>query len=267
MGHADESLRTWLASVRERRAREQLARSGLAASCCSHEMHADQRMRMQLIPDRAPWIEELCAQTAPGEVAHIGCGDSPYTAERLPAGALLHQWLVRVAPVTGFDIDPDALELLRAALPDERFVLADVTAGVPATEQGRYELVVAGEVLEHVPDADAFLRGCRLLLKPGGRLCVTVPNACSPKIGLRALAGRETVHPDHRTYYGPRTLVRTLRGAGFEPESIASCLTPAGNAGRVVYHPLVRAAHRAFQGPVGEGLIATARAMGDGVDR
>jgi 2-polyprenyl-3-methyl-5-hydroxy-6-metoxy-1,4-benzoquinol methylase len=257
---------TWLASVHERRTRERLARRGLAASSCSREMHADQRLRMPLIPDRAPWIEQLCAQTAPGEVAHIGCGDSPYTAERLPAGALLHQHLVRVAPVTGFDIDPDALELLKTALPTERFVLADVSASIPDTERARYELVVAGEVLEHVPDADAFLRGCRRLLSPGGRVCVTVPNACSPKIGLRALAGREMIHPDHRTYYGPRTLARTLRGAGFEPEFFASCLTPAGNAGRLVYHPLVRAAHRAFQGPVGEGLIATARATDDGVE-
>jgi SAM-dependent methyltransferase len=118
---------------------------------------------------------------------------------------------------------------------------------------------VAGEVLEHVPDADAFLRGCRELLVPGGRLCVTVPNACSPKIGLRSLTGREVIHPDHRTYYGPRTLARTLRGAGFEPESMASCLAPVGTTGGLAYHGIVRVAHSVFQGPVGEGLIAVGR--------
>jgi SAM-dependent methyltransferase len=237
-----------------------LARLGLAGSSCSQEMHAGEWLRMPLVHDRGRWLERLCAETAPGEVAHIGCTDSPYTEERLTAGVLLHQMLVRVAPVTGFDVDGDALELLRTALPHERFVLADVTAGVPETERARYQLVVAGEVLEHVPDADAFLRGCRRLLRPGGRLCVTVPNACSPKIGLRSLAGREVIHPDHRTYYGPRTLARTLRGAGFEPESVASCLAPAGTIGGLVYHRLVGAAHRIFQGPVGEGLIAVARA-------
>jgi SAM-dependent methyltransferase len=236
-----------------------LARQGVAGSDCSVEMHSGARLRMPLVRDRGAWLERLCAETAPGEVAHIGCTDSPYTEERLTAGVLIHQQLLRVAPVTGFDVDADALGLLRRALPDERFVLADVTAGVPEAERGRYQLVVAGEVLEHVADADAFLCGCRRLLCSGGRLCVTVPNACSPKIGLRSLAGREVIHPDHRTYYGPRTLARTLRGAGFEPESMASCLAPVGTVGGLAYHQVVRTAHRVFQGPVGEGLIAVGR--------
>jgi SAM-dependent methyltransferase len=222
-------------------------------------MHRGERLRMPLVRDRHAWLEELCRGA--GRVAHIGCADSPYTAELLAAGVLLHARLVRVADLTGMDVDDEGLGLLRAALPSERFVRVDVSAGVPASERGRYDLVIAGEVLEHVPDADTFLRGCGELLAPGGRLCVTVPNACCPKIGLRALAGRESVHPDHRAYYGPRTLARTLSGAGFEPESIASCLPPlSGAAGRLVFNPLLRASHRAFQGPVGDGLIAVARA-------
>jgi SAM-dependent methyltransferase len=239
--------------------RQKVARRRLATSCCSQEMHADERVRMPLVRDRGLWLERLCAETAPGAVAHIGCTDSPYTEERLADETLLHQRLVRVAPVTGFDVDAEALELLKRALPHERFVLADLTADVPQIERGRYQLVMAGEVLEHVPDADAFLRGCRQLLRPGGRLCVTVPNACAPKIGLRSLAGREVIHPDHRTYYGPRTLTRTLVGAGFESESVRSYLAPAATTGGLIYRQLVRAAHRVFHGPVGEGLIAVAK--------
>ena len=225
-------------------------------------MHRGERLRMPLVRDRALWLERLCAELpGGGQVAHLGCADSPYTAELLASGALLHQRLVRVARVTGIDVDAPALELLRAALPAERFVLADVTTEIPEEDRFRYSLVIAGEVLEHVGDADAFLRGCAFLLAPGGRLCVTVPNACSPKIGLRALAGRESVHPDHRTYYGPRTLDRTLRGAGYAPQLMASCFAPvAGRAGGLVINPLLRAAHAAFQGPVGDGLIALASA-------
>ena len=239
----------------------------MSAQSCAAEMHAGERLRVALVPDRAHWLECLCAELGVaadrggGEVAHLGCADSPYTEELLAAGALLHTRLVRVARVTGIDVDEHGLELLARALPDERLLGADVTAEVPPEERGRYALVIAGEVLEHVPDADAFLRGCGELLAPGGRLCVTVPNACCPKIGLRALAGRESVHPDHRVYYGPRTLERTLRGAGFEPLSVASCFAPvAGRAGRTIINPLLRASHRAFQGPVGDGLIALASA-------
>ena len=224
-------------------------------------MHRGERLRMALVEDRAGWLERLCAATRPGEVAHLGCTDSPYTQELLATGMLLHPRLVRVAAVTGFDVDASALGLLSHALPDERFVLADVTVGVPGPERGRYELVLAGEVLEHVPDADAFLRGCAGLLAPGGRLCLTVPNACCPKLGLRSLAGRESVHPDHRVYYSPRTLERTLRGAGYKLDAIASCSAPvAGRAGRLIVNPLLGISHRMFQGPVGDGLIALASA-------
>jgi SAM-dependent methyltransferase len=223
-------------------------------------MHAGERQRMPLLESRADWLERLCARTA-GPVAHVGCADSPYTTELLATDSLLHARLVRVAEVTGIDVDTHALELLREALPDQRLLDLDITAGVPESERGRYELVIAGEVLEHVPDADEFLHGCGLLLAPEGRLCVTVPNACCPKVGLRSLAGRESVHPDHRVYYGPRTLRRTLAGAGFELQFIASCFAPlAGTAGRRIFNPLLRLDHRLFRGPVGDGLIAVAKA-------
>jgi 2-polyprenyl-3-methyl-5-hydroxy-6-metoxy-1,4-benzoquinol methylase len=223
-------------------------------------MHAGERVRLPMIEDRFDFVRELCATTQ-GEVAHIGCADSPYTAELLAAGTLLHVRLVTSGTVVGFDVDEAALDLIRQALPGDRLVALDVAESVPDSERARYELVIAGEVLEHVGNADAFLSGCSALLAPGGRLCVTVPNACCPKLGVRALIGRESVHPDHRVYYGPRTLRRTLEGVGLEVSWMATCLPPdASRAGRVLINPLLRAGHRLFGGPVGDGLIAIASA-------
>jgi 2-polyprenyl-3-methyl-5-hydroxy-6-metoxy-1,4-benzoquinol methylase len=223
-------------------------------------MHAGERLQLPLIEDRFGFVRELCAMTQ-GEVAHVGCADSPYTAELLVAGTLLHARLVTAGTVVGFDVDEAALELIRRALPGERLVALDIADSVPDSERARYELVIAGEVLEHVGNADAFLHGCAALLAPGGRLCVTVPNACCPKLGLRALIGRESVHPDHRVYYGPRTLTRALEGVGLEVSWMASCFPPdASRAGRVLINPLLRADHRLFGGPVGDGLIAIASA-------
>src|SRR5947209_10432654 len=143
-----------------------------APRSCPADMHRGERLRLPLVHDRAGWLEELCAR-AEGEVAHLGCADSPYTGELLAAGLLLHSRLARVANVTGFDVDAASLGLLAEAMPSERFVHGDITIELPESERDRYELVVAGEVLEHVPDADAFLRGCVALLAPGGRLCIT----------------------------------------------------------------------------------------------
>jgi SAM-dependent methyltransferase len=223
-------------------------------------MHEGERLRMPLVRDRLQWLTDLAASTD-GEVAHLGCADSPYTDDLLAAGLLLHERLLRVSEVTGFDIDGAALRTLRRAHPGARFVEADITHELAGEDRGRYALVIAGEVLEHVPDADAFLRAARELLAPEGRLAVTVPNACCPKVGLRSLAGRESVHPDHRVYYGPRTLTRTLAGAGYRTDELASCFAPIqGAAGRYVFNPLLSASHRLFQGPVGDGLIAIASA-------
>lgn len=223
-------------------------------------MHDGERLRLALIEDRHAWLERLAAQ-APGEVAHVGCADSPYTAELLASGTLLHERLVRVSQVTGIDVDGPALGLIGARFPQARLQTLDVSVDVPVAEARRYALVIAGEVLEHVPDAGRFLRGCAALAAPGGRVCVTVPNACCPKLGLRAVLGRESVHPDHHVYYGPRTLERALDEAGLELRFLATCFPPgAGRSGRLLVNPLLRGVHHLAHGPVGDGLIAVASA-------
>ena len=71
---------------------------------------------MALVADRAAWLEQLCATTG-GPVAHLGCADSPYTRELIAAGTLLHERLVKVADVTGFDVDAESLALLEQRMP------------------------------------------------------------------------------------------------------------------------------------------------------
>jgi trans-aconitate methyltransferase len=207
--------------------------------------------------DRGEFIVQHCR--AAGDVAHIGCTDSPYTEYRLVTGTLLHERLLGTGTVVGFDIDEAALDQLRSRFPTASFVCADVSAHVPSDYLGGFQIVVAGEVLEHVPNAEAFLAGARQLLAADGRLLVSVPNACSPKIGARSLTGRESVHPDHRVYYGPRTLRHTLETAGYRVDFMATYLASPGPVGRQL-NVVLRLVNRVNGGPVGDGLIALARA-------
>ena len=77
--------------------------------------------------------------------------------------------------------------LLRGALSNsaEMFVCTDIapTENTDLVCDGRalpferaaFDLVVAFEVLEHVPDTDTFLRECARVLAPGGHLALSVP--------------------------------------------------------------------------------------------
>lgn len=77
-------------------------------------------------------------------------------------------------------------------------------------EYGRPDLIVAGELLEHIPDTSAFLRS--LKENPSLRgvdFMFSTPNACSWYNSLIGLAGRESTHCDHLQIYSYKTL-RTL---------------------------------------------------------
>jgi SAM-dependent methyltransferase len=228
---------------------------GSGAQTVEPDMRAGSRLRLPLVEDRIAFLQELVGRHE--RIAHIGCTDWPYTEYRLAHGDLLHQRLLGVGDVTGIDVDRDGIDRLEQALPGARFLCVDIAGGAPEAHRGTYDLVLVAETLEHVPDPVSFLRGCGELLREDGTICVTVPNACSPKIGIRTLFGRERVHPDHFVYYGPRTLERTLRSAGFTTESMASYFAVPSRLGRVVDVGL-RVAHRLAGGPVGEGLIAVA---------
>jgi SAM-dependent methyltransferase len=55
------------------------------------------------------------------------------------------------------------------------FIEADLSAGLPAGT-GRYDVIVAGDVLEHVTDPANLLDSIRQHLSPGGEVLVSVPN-------------------------------------------------------------------------------------------
>lgn len=93
--------------------------------------------------------------------------------------------------VTGVDVDRDALERARARLGIET-VWADVESELPF-DSGSFDVVVAGELLEHLADPAAAVRNARRVLRPGGRLVGSVPNAFRLKARIRFAFGR---HPD-----------------------------------------------------------------------
>ncbi|MEU6843738.1 class I SAM-dependent methyltransferase [Streptomyces sp. NPDC046716] len=167
--------------------------------------------------------ERLCAHPVPGlldaaQVAEgsghldVGCG----------TGTVVEAALARGARVTAVDAEPDMVAATRARIPRARVVHA-VLPELPFPDGG-FDSVTANFVLNHVGDPIAALTEIHRVLRPGGRVAVTLwrnPNAAGQTLLGRAVqaagatpaAGRPGPRVDFaRTADGVAGL---LRAAGF----------------------------------------------------
>ncbi len=86
---------------------------------------------------------------------------------------------LEAAACLGVDSDPAAVDLARClfATPDVRFAVGDV-AGLDTLEEDTFDVVVALEVLEHLPPerVASFMEAVRRVLTPAGTFIVSVAN-------------------------------------------------------------------------------------------
>lgn len=87
-------------------------------------------------------------------------------------------WMTNIlsmfGPATGLEISPVAVAAASARYPHASFFEGDVRT---FTSAELFEVVVAQEVLEHFEDHREFMDSVNRLLKPGGWLILTTPNA------------------------------------------------------------------------------------------
>jgi SAM-dependent methyltransferase len=170
---------------------------------------------------RLEFLDEICRNRS---VLHFGCTNWPYTQATLEAGSLLHLRLGRIArDLWGLDSDLEGLRTLEAhgvsnLVPGD----AEELASCPLDRT--FEIVVAGEILEHLSNPGLFLRGARRFLAPQGRLVLSTVNAyCGFRFAQYFFRGRggsaEPVHPDHVAYYSYRTLTHLLAREGYAVEA------------------------------------------------
>lgn len=135
--------------------------------------------------------------------------------------------------LTGVDVDRESLARARERL-DIETVWADVEDGLPFDDE-TFDVVVAGELLEHLADPVATVAHVRRVLRPGGRFVGSVPNAYRLKARLAFAAGRDPdPDPTHLRMFSPRSLASLL--SRFEDVHIAFAV------GRYVrYHPRLMA--------------------------
>jgi SAM-dependent methyltransferase len=143
-------------------------------------------------------------------VLDVGCA-SGYLAKTLTAFG---------NTVTGVEYDPAAAAEAEPYL--ERVVVADLDQVDLAEAVGgqTFDVVVFGDVLEHLRDPLPSLRAARGLLNPGGHVVVSIPNVAHGDVRMSLLLGRFP--------YGNLGLLDTTHLRFFTRESLQELLGDAG---------------------------------------
>lgn len=94
--------------------------------------------------------------------------------------------------VVGVELDEAAAERARAHC--ERVVVGDLDQLVlsDVLDEGAFDVILAGDVLEHLKSPGQVLAAARRVLAPGGRVVATIPNVAHGDLRLALLAGRFT---------------------------------------------------------------------------
>jgi SAM-dependent methyltransferase len=133
----------------------------------------------------------------------------------------------------------------------ERFfgvALAEELIGFAGPAEGGADLIVANNVLAHVPDINDFMSGISRLLKTTGRVSIEFPHL------LRLLEGNQfdTIYHEHYSYLSLRIVQRIAAASGLEVVDVENLPTHGGSL-------RVWLAHKGEAEPNAsvEGIIAT----------
>jgi 2-polyprenyl-3-methyl-5-hydroxy-6-metoxy-1,4-benzoquinol methylase len=143
-------------------------------------------------------------------VLEVGCSVGHVTEHLVAAGNT----------VVGVEIDPDAAEHARRFAERVHVLDLDVTP-LSKVESDRFDVILLGDVLEHLRNPSGVLRDLTSLLEPDGRLVVSVPHVGHIDVRLMLLQGRWAYQDDglldrtHLRWFTRQSLREMLAEAGF----------------------------------------------------
>jgi len=157
---------------------------------------------------RVDFIKKMCVGK---KVLHLGCTDYPFTKQMIENKMLLHFELEKVAEeLYGFDFDQKGIDVLRNSGGTNLFQ-ADLEKLEEVDLNKTFDVIIAGEMIEHLSNPGLFLQGIKRFMNDKTDLVITTINAyCALRFIIYSLRGKggenEPVHPDHVAYYSYKTL-------------------------------------------------------------
>jgi glycosyltransferase involved in cell wall biosynthesis len=153
-------------------------------------------------------ILEVLSGLPPSRVLDLGCS----------SGLLAEQMRASGHHVVGVD-RAEATDVRKRT---DAFFVVDLNRGIPDEVGAAYDLVIAGDVIEHLSRPADMLRQISQVLRPGGQVVLSVPNFAHwyPRIrvalGLFGYDRRGILDDTHLRFFTRSSLRRLVRGAGFD---------------------------------------------------
>ena len=101
-----------------------------------------------------------------------------------------------------------------------------------AQKQGQPDLMIANNVLAHVPDVNDFVAGLKRLLAPGGLISIEFPHLVAMVRGLQF----DTIYHEHYSYYSLLAVEHLLRQHGLAVADVEPLPTHGGSLRLFVRH-------------------------------
>ena len=184
----------------------------------------------RLNPVRLAYIRDQACQ-------HFGCDpQARYSLKGLKildvgcGGGLLAEPLARMGGlVTGLDASAESITVARAHAKAAKLAI-DYRAGSVEEAKGKFDLITALEIIEHVADLDSFIASLTKLLNPNGLLIMSTLNRTAKSFILGIVAAEyilgwvpKGTH-QWRKFLRPSELVRRLEQSGIRATDLTGMI-------------------------------------------
>lgn len=186
-------------------------------------------------------IVELCKNKS---VLHLGFIQHAYKYEEMiKKDEWLHEKINKVAQeLVGFDYLPDIVNLMKNRYKYEAYCF-DVCRLQEITFHKKFDVVVCGELIEHVSNPGLMLDGIKKLMKDNSVLIITTPNPWANQ-RLRLLKKNiledKWLNKEHVCWYSPQTLKQLLYRHNYEVIQASFYLAESKDKFIAQNHPVLK---------------------------
>lgn len=138
------------------------------------------------------------------KVLHLGCVEHDWR-EALK-DSWIHSCIVEHSrEAVGLDIlEDDLKQLAKRGYKVEHGDAENFALGT------KYDVIFAGELIEHLENFRGFLESCKRHMKPDSKLILTTPNSHGIRYMLFYLLGRRFIEPEHTCWFDVQTIEQLL---------------------------------------------------------